>query len=501
MARFRTEHDTMGRVRVPFKALWGAQTARAVENFPVSGLRADTAMIRAYVLSKKAAAVANECQGALPENFARAIGAACDEILGPGEPGHDELVRVAVGRGSVRVRDPIHRPSRAEAGDLTGISERYRDEFVVDVFQAGAGTSFNMNCNEVIASLANLSLGGALGNWNPIHPNDHVNMSQSTNDTYPTATRLALLLVTPSLAAGLRQLSAELDRKARAFDSVVKSGRTHLQDAVPITLGQEFRGWARSVDRATRLLVDATDELRDLGIGGTATGTGINTPPGYRSSVVRLLRRMTGLDLRESSDMRESMQSQLPIAVVSAALRNLAVELGRIANDLRLLSSGPTTGLAEIVLPTVQPGSSIMPGKVNPSMAECLNQICFRVMGADATVSAATAAGQLELNVMMPVMASETLFAMRILSNFLPSFTTRCITGIEADRERCRDYLEGSPALATFLSPIIGYEKAAEIAKEAVRTGRSVADIVREQKILSNADMKRIFSKANLTGR
>jgi len=503
MARFRTEKDTLGEVSVPAKALWGAQTARAVENFPVSGLRADPALTRAYVLLKKSAAVANHVlEVGLDKRRAGAIVRACDAILGgQDEPTFEDLAargkRGAPARR--RTRDPLSSSRGGTELDLTTISPDYQGEFVVDVFQAGAGTSFNMNCNEVIANLANVSLGGKLGTWDPIHPNDHVNMSQSTNDTFPTATRIAILLLAPALVGSLRQLSAEVDRKARSFDQVVKSGRTHLQDAVPVTLGQELRAWARAIERATRLFVDATRELRELGIGGTATGTGINTPRGYREEVVRLLERQTGFELTPITDLREGMQSQLPIAAVSASLRNLAIELGRIANDLRLLSSGPKTGLAEITLPSVQPGSSIMPGKVNPSMPECLNQICFRVIGADAAVSAAVGAGQLELNVMMPVMASETLFAMRILSNFLPVFSAKCIAGITANRERCRQYLESSPALATFLNPVLGYEKAALVAKESASTGKSVVEIVRERKILSKSELTRVFSRENLT--
>jgi len=503
MTRFRTEHDTMGAVRVPADALWGAQTARAGENFPVSGLKADPALIRSYILLKKSAAVANHVTGGeLPARLARAIVSACDEVLGDGAIPFRNLVAFASGRPEGRKRsDPIRRPLQETGAADSEVSDELRGQFVVDIFQAGAGTSFNMNCNEVVANLANRSLGGRLGKWSPIHPNDHVNMSQSTNDTFPTATRLAVLLVAPSLAWSLRQLSAELMRKARAFDSVVKSGRTHLQDAVPVTLGQEFRAWARAVDRAARLFVEATDELRELGIGGTATGTGINTPVGYRAAMIRLLSELTGLELTAMRDMREGMQSQLPVAAVSASLRNLALELGRISNDLRLLSSGPTTGFAEIKLPPVQPGSSIMPGKVNPSMPECLNQICFRVIGADATVSSAVGAGQLELNVMMPVMAAEVLFSMRILASFLPVFAAKCIAGIEADRDRCRTYLERSPALATFLNPIIGYERAAEIAKESVATGRSIVEILREKAIVPDKELKRLFGKENLTGR
>jgi aspartate ammonia-lyase len=351
-----------------------------------------------------------------------------------------------------------------------------------------------MNCNEVIANLANARLGGTAGVYDPVHPNDHVNAAQSTNDTFPTATRLAILLLLRELFPALDTLAFALDAKGEEFGSVIKSGRTHLQDAVPVTLGQEFRAYAAAVRRATRLLLEAADELRDLGIGGTATGTGLNAPEGYRFAVVRHLSSMTGLGLEAVEDMRESMQSQLPVAAVSGALRNLALELTRITNDLRLLASGPHTGLAEIVLPPVQPGSSIMPGKVNPSMLECMNQICFHVLGADAAVAYAVQAGQLELNVMMPLMAYETLFSVEILKNYIPLFVQKCIKGITADRERCERYYITSPALATVLNPIIGYARAAEIAKEAASTGTPIPELLREKKLLSEEEIARIFT-------
>src|ERR1051325_5698119 len=373
----RIEKDTLGEVRVPEDALYGAQTQRAVENYPISGLREHPELIRAFIVLKRAAAQANLELGAMDERVANAIIAACDQIL----------------------------------GDFEG----HRQHFVVDVFQAGAGTSFNMNCNEVIANLANVALGGTLGEYRPVHPNDHVNMSQSTNDVFPTATRVMTAALLDQLLPELDALEDALDKKGDEFADVIKSGRTHLQDAVPVTLGQEFKAYAAATKRATARLRDAADEVRELGIGGTATGTGINTPPGYRFAVVKYL----GSQFRTAPDLREAMQSQLPVVAVSAELRNLALELTRITNDLRLLCSGPMTGLAEIFLPSVQPGSSIMPGKVNPSMLECMNQLLFHIIGASTAIDYASQAGQLELNVMMPLMAFEISFSIEILKNFL----------------------------------------------------------------------------------
>ncbi|MDP9191275.1 MAG: aspartate ammonia-lyase [Acidobacteriota bacterium] len=458
----RIEKDTLGEVRVPDDALYGAQTQRAVENYPISGLREHPSFIRAFILLKRAAALANRELGTMDEPVAEAIVAACDRIL----------------------RE----------------FDRFRPHFVVDVFQAGAGTSFNMNCNEVIANLANLSLGGKLGEYKPVHPNDHVNMSQSTNDVFPTAMRMSALMLLGVLLPRLQDLVDALDEKGDAFADVIKSGRTHLADAVPVTLGQELKAYAAAMRRANRLLADASKELHELGIGGTATGTGINTPIGYRHVVIRHLNESIGLRLRAADDLREPMQSQLPVVAVSAALRNLALELTRIANDLRLLASGPLTGLAEITLPAVQPGSSIMPGKVNPSLLECMNQVLFHIIGADTAIAYASQAGQLELNVMMPLMVFEITFSMEILKNFLPIFTDRCIRGIEANRERSEAYYVSSPSLATALNPIIGYAAAAEIAKESARTGKRIPDLLREKNLLSEERIAEIFTPEFLAG-
>ena len=459
----RTEHDTLGEVRVPDDALYGAQTQRAVENYPISGLRAHPALITAFIRIKKAAALTNKELSALDAAIADAIVAACDTIL----------------------------------GDFP----TYQKQFVVDVFQAGAGTSFNMNCNEVIANVANVSLGGTLGEYKPINPNDHVNASQSTNDVFPTAMRIAATSQAGELIPLVQRLANAFDEKGQQFADVIKSGRTHLQDAVPVTLGQEFRAYAAALKRANRLLVDASMELFDLGIGGTAVGTGINTPRGFREVMIRHINAAIDADvLRSQDDLREAMQSQLPIGAVSSALRNLALELTRITNDLRLLASGPHTGLAEIILPAVQPGSSIMPGKVNPSMLECMNQVCFHIIGAATAVDYALQAGQLELNVMMPLMAFEVLFSIEILKNYLPVFTEKCIRGIEADRARCEAYYISSPALATALNPIIGYARAAEIAKESAKSGTPIPQLLREKKLLSDEEIARIFTPEFLAG-
>jgi aspartate ammonia-lyase len=458
----RIEKDTLGEVRVPDDALYGAQTQRAVDNYPISGLREHPLFIRAFVLLKRAAALANRELGAMDEPLAGAIIAACDRVL----------------------RE----------------FDRFRPHFVVDVFQAGAGTSFNMNVNEVLANLANLSLGGKAGEYKPVNPNDHVNMAQSTNDVFPTAIRVATLMLLERLGPQLDRLADALDAKGDEFADVIKSGRTHLADAVPVTLGQEFKAYASAVRRSTRLLREAGRELRVLGIGGTATGTGINTPIGYRFAVIRHLNESTGLELTATDDLREAMQSQLPVVATSAALRNLALELTRITNDLRLLASGPLTGLAEIVLPSVQPGSSIMPGKVNPSMLECMNQLLFHIIGADTAIAYASQAGQLELNVMMPLMAFEITFSMEILKNFLPLLVEKCINGIQANRERCEAYYVSSPSLATALNPIIGYAAAAEIAKESAKTGKRIPDLLREKNLLPEETIAEIFTPEFLAG-
>jgi aspartate ammonia-lyase len=452
---FRLEEDALGKKDVPVEAYYGIQTQRARENFPISGRRAEPVFVWATVAVKKAAAEANMAVGRLDQQVGRAIVAAADEVL---------------------------------AGHL-------RDQFVVDVFQAGAGTSHNMNANEVLANRALELLGDKRGNYRRVHPNDHVNMAQSTNDVFPTAMRIALLKSYPSLAEALAGLRDGFGRKAEEFKSVLKSGRTHLQDAVPLTLGQEFSGYARVVETAGQRLEQAVSRLRVLGLGGTAVGSGLNAHPRYRKLVVDKLREITRLDLQPSANLFHSMQSMADFVSFSAELKNLALELTKICNDLRLLASGPRTGLAEINLPPVQPGSSIMPGKVNPVMAEMLNMVCFQVVGNDLTVSLASQAGQLELNVMMPVIIHNLLTSLGILTNGIRTFTRRCLAGITADRERCRRYMQQSVALATVFSPYIGYKRAAALAKEAEASGKNVYELAVEKKILPEEKIREILAE------
>src|SRR5437870_2225894 len=425
---FRPERDSLGEVNVPADAYYGVQTARAADNFPISGLRAPADLVTATILIKKAAAQANAALGRLDAGIANAIVAAADDILG---------------------------------GAL-------RDQFIVDVYQAGAGTSHNMNANEVLANRAAEILGEPRSVYARVHPNDHVNMGQSTNDVFPTATRLALLLGAGSLVAAARALVESLARKADEFTDVLKTGRTHLQDAVPITLGQEFGGYAACVRRGADDVAEASEQLQELNIGATAVGTGLNAGDDYRRLIVGNLSRDTGLALTPALNLFRVTQSMGDVLAYSGAMRRLAVELGKVASDLRLLSMGPRAGLAEIALPAVQPGSSIMPGKVNPSVPEMVNQVCFQVIGCDQTIAAAAESGQLELNVMMPVVAWNALHASTILRESMKVLRLRCVDGIAANEARARELLERSTVTAAALSPYIGYATTAEIAKESV---------------------------------
>jgi aspartate ammonia-lyase len=455
----RTERDPLGEHDVPEGAYYGIQTQRAVENFPISGLHAPAELVTATILIKKAAAAANLAAGTLNPDIAGAIIAAADEVLG---------------------------------GKL-------RDQFVVDVYQAGAGTSHNMNANEVLANRAAEILGAPKGRYDKVHPNDHVNMAQSTNDVFPTATRLALLLGHQSLVESARQLSASLDTKAREFANLLKVGRTHLQDAVPITLGQEFGGYAACVAQGAEDVEVASHQLRELGLGATAVGTGLNTSAAYAGTAIGFLRTYTGLDLIPAKNLFRVTQSMGDVAGYSGAMRRLSIELGKVASDLRLLSMGPRAGIAEITLPAVQPGSSIMPGKVNPSIPEMVNQVCYQAMGCDTTVAMACEAGQLELNVMMPVIAWNALHTSRILRESMAVLRTRCVDGIVANAERARELLDRSTALATALSPHIGYAATAEIAKEAVRTGKSIRQIAKERGVLSDEQLDRLLAPERMT--
>jgi len=455
----RLERDPLGEKAVPADALYGIQTLRARENFPVSGLPPLPAFVDAVIWIKRSAALTHKETGRLEARLADAIVKAADEILGG----------------------------------------RYRDQFVVDVYQAGAGTSHNMNCNEVLANRANELLGGARGTYTPVHPNDHVNMAQSTNDVIPTAIRLAALATLPSLLAALKALSEAFLEKGRQFDSIIKSGRTHLQDATPIRLGQEFTAYGHTVARHSEKLGQAADWLRDLGIGGTAVGTGLNAEAQYPALMVKYLRQITGLDLREGRDRVQLMQSMGDAATFSGALRAYALDLNKIANDLRLLASGPRTGLNEILLPSVQPGSSIMPGKVNPSIAEMVNQVCYQVLGLDTTVAMAAEAGQLELNVMMPVMAHNIIFTITIAGNASRILAEQCVRGIQADEAMCAYWLERSPALVTALAPQIGYAEAAKLAKEALATGLTVKELVVKKGLLKGAELEKVLNLRAMT--
>jgi fumarate hydratase, class II len=455
----RVEKDPLGEKAVPSEALYGIQTLRAAENFPISGLRPLPAFVDAVVWIKRSAALTHKETGRLEAKLADAIVQAADEVL----------------------------------------SGKHRDQFIVDVYQAGAGTSHNMNCNEVLANRANEILGQSRGSYSPVHPNDHVNMAQSTNDVIPTAMRLATLATLPVLLGALDTLGEALLEKSHQFDNVIKSGRTHLQDATPIRLGQEFAAYGRTVLRHREKLAQAADWLRALGIGGTAVGTGLNAEPEYPGLMVKHLRASTGLDLKVGEDRVQLMQSMGDIATFSGALRAWTLDLNKIANDIRLLASGPRTGLAEILLPAVQPGSSIMPGKVNPSIAEMVNQVCYQALGLDTTVAMAAEAGQLELNVMMPVMTHNVVFAMTLLANASHVFAERCIRGIEADEAQCAHWLERSPALVTALAPKIGYAESAKLAKEAVASGLTVKELVVKKGLLNGKELEEVLDLRAMT--
>jgi aspartate ammonia-lyase len=459
MTDTRIERDPLGDKAVPAAALYGIQTLRAAENFPISGLRPLPAFVDAVVWIKRSAALTHKETGRLEAKLADAIVRAADEIL-------------------------------------TG---KHRDQFIVDVYQAGAGTSHNMNVNEVLANRANEILGAKRGAYSPVHPNDHVNMAQSTNDVIPTAMRLATLATLPQVLLALDQLAHSLLAKGVAFDGIIKSGRTHLQDATPIRLGQEFTAYSHTVQRHRDKLAQAADWLREMNIGGTAVGTGINAEPDYPRLMVGHLGQVSGLGLREGVDRVQLMQSMGDIASFSGALRAYVLDLNKIANDIRLLASGPRTGLAEIVLPAVQPGSSIMPGKVNPSIAEMVNQVCYQALGLDQTVALAAEAGQLELNVMMPVITHNIVFALMIVGNATRVFAERCVDGMEADAAQCAYWLERSPALVTALAPKIGYAEAAKLAKEAVGTGLTVKQLLEKKKLLPQEELDQVLDLRAMT--
>jgi aspartate ammonia-lyase len=459
MSDLRKEKDSLGFVEVPAKAYYGAQTARAVENFPISDIHPDPQLIRALGMVKRAAAEANKELGLLDARRADAIIQAAQEV----------------------------------------IDGKWNAEFVVDVFQAGAGVSKHMNSNEVIANRANEILGGKLGEYAHVHPNDHVNYGQSTNDVFPTAMRLATLLALDTFYPVLDHFAATFAEKAKAFHGIMKSGRTHMQDAVPMRLGQEFAAYGLAYEKGRKFLALASAGLRELGLGGSAVGTGINTHPDYRVKAIAHLARISGQQLMPAADMRWAMQSNACMADVSSALRGIALETIRISTDIRLLSSGPNTGFAEIYLPSLQPGSSIMPGKINPVLPELAAMVSFQVIGNDTAVAYAVQAGQLELNVMMPTMAYNVLQSIGILTNMLREFDLRCVSGITANQKRCELYAQSTVSLATALNPYIGYAKAADIVKESVATGKSIIEIARERKQLTEKEIAEILDPVRMT--
>ena len=456
---FRLEKDSLGELEVPVEAYYGANVARALVNFPISQRKIHPKIVEAYCRIKRAAAAVNMNAGRLPADKAKAIQQAADEVL---------------------------------AGKL-------RDQFVIDMFQAGAGTSTNMNANEVLCNRALELLGHSKGEYKVLNPNDHVNMGQSTNDTYPTAMHLAILDNLESLYSEAERLAQSLEKIGEQHEETIKSGRTHLQDAVPTTIGREFMAYAKAIRSASAHIRRTADDLLDLAIGGSAVGTGMNTHPDYARHIIGELSKLTCQPCRKAEDLVQAMQSQAPVGRVSSALRDFAVELGRIANDLRILSSGPTTGLAEVKLPEVQAGSSIMPGKINPSIPEMVNMVCFHVIGNDLTVSQAVAAGQMELNVMMPVMAENVLESVEILASACRQLAIRCVDGIIVNTTRCQDYAYRSMGLATALAPSIGYLEAARVAKKALAEDKTITELVRDEKLLSEEDLKQVLDPIRMT--
>ena len=454
MSNYRTEQDSMGSKEIPNHVYYGIQTVRAVENFPISGIKPLPIYIDACVLIKKATAIANGELDCIPQELSRAIVTAADEIL---------------------------------AGKL-------RDQFVVDVYQAGAGTSHHMNVNEVLANRALEILGEEKGNYQKVSPNDHVNYGQSTNDVIPTAIRVgSLLALDRTLYPALEKAIAAVDKKAAEFQDIVKSGRTHMQDAVPVRLGDGFKAWSVILQDHFRRIKTAAADLHHLGLGGSATGTGLNTHPKYRQRVAELLGEFIRLPLQPAPNLMAAMQSMSPFVSVSSSLRNLAQDLVKISHDLRLMDSGPQTGFKEIQLPAVQPGSSIMPGKYNPVMAEMTSMVCFQVMGYDTAIAFAAQAGQLELNVMMPLIAYDLIHSIDILGNTIESLSDRCLSGIIPRRDRCLAYAESSLALVTALNTHIGYLKAADVAKKSLETGKSIRAIVLEENLMTEEQLATVL--------
>lgn len=456
----RVDRDSLGNITVPANAYYGPFTTRAKQQYTVTGQTAHICLIKAFVMVKRSAALANKSLRLLDREITDAIIRSCDEIL----------------------------------------DGKFLDQFVLDSVNSGAGTAFNMNCNEVIANRSLENLGKQKGEYEIISPNDHVNMSQSSNDTFPTAMHIAILLNSVELLSAIELVINTFSKKAEEFKDIVKIGRTHLMDALPVTLGNEFEEYAFSLKRAKQMVTLAGKHLEYVGLGGTAVGTGANAPKGFRESAIKNLSEITRLDLKPSENMFYSLQSKFEVSTYSSSLRNLALELIKIANDIRLMASGPVAGFSEILIPPVHAGSSIMPGKVNPSLAECLNMICFNVVGNDVSVAMAAQAGQLELNVMLPGMLKCVLDSMDMLKNFLPIFAKNMIEGIKVNRDKIESYVEKSPTLVTLLNPYIGYLQAAEIYKESIKTKESIKELILRRGLMTKEEIERIFSKENILG-
>ncbi len=455
----RIEKDSLGEIEVPDNVLYGAFTTRASKNFRISGLRAKHEFIKSLAIIKKAAALANMKLGMLDEKTGKAIVKAADEV----------------------------------------IEGKYRDQFILDVFQAGAGTPFNMNANEVIANLAIKKLGGKPGDYHLVHPNNHVNMAQSSNDVIPTTIRLSVLLTMQPLIGELEKLFSEFNTKAKEYDHVIKVGRTHLEDAVPIRYGQVFGGYAASLGKCIVRLAASENSMLELGIGGTAVGTGINTHPDFKKTIISELAKLTGFEFYQGNSIMLHW-SMAGFVDVSGALRTLAIELNKISNDLRLLNSGPKTCIAEIILPEVEPGSSIMPGKINPSIPEAVNMVCFQVMGNDHAVSLAAEAGQMELNVMTPLIAFDLLWSIELLTNTIRMLREDCVSDMIVDEKRCSELLEKSHALATVLNPYIGYDAVAELVKTALAEDKSLRQVLIEGDVIPEKYLNEILDARKMTG-
>ena len=450
---FRLDEDSLGKVKIPSDAYYGAFTGRAIKQYHVTGNKAHTNLIKSFVMIKRSAAIANMKTNAIDAKRGNAIVAACDKIL----------------------------------------SGKHMDQFVVDMINSGAGTAFNMNSNEVIANVALEILHKQKGQYQHLHPNDHVNMSQSSNDTYPTAMHVAILINLKDVIPAIDILIKSLTKKAKEFSSFKKIGRTHLMDALPVTLGSEFAAYATSITKARNAIVLAQKELQSVALGGTAVGTGANTPKGYRKIAIAELAKISKLSLAPEKDMQYSLQSKFAVANLSGALRNLALEIGKLANDIRLMASGPIAGLAELGIPAVHAGSSIMPGKVNPSLAECMNMICFNIIGNDTAVACAAQSGQFELNVMLPGMLKCMLESTDMLKNFVPIFSANLIDGLTANKEKLRKDIENSPVIVTLLTPKIGYLKSAELFKESLKTGKTIRELVTSKKLMTNKEIDALF--------